>query len=66
MATPNVLAYMAENGIKRKAVCERLNLTYQGLKNKVEGNSELSASELKTLSLWWGVSCDYLLGIDRK
>ena len=63
MAAPNVTIYMARNGIKRKAVCDKLGLSYQGLKNKTEGESELTASELIALSKWWKVSTDYLLGL---
>ena len=63
MATPNVKAYMERNGIKKKTVCDKLGLTYQGLKNKVEGESEMTASELIALSKWWKVPTDYLLGL---
>lgn len=63
MAAPNVTAYMEQNGIKRKAVCDKLAISYQGLKNKTDGLTDWTASELVALSKWWKVSTDYLLGL---
>ena len=66
MSNEIISAYIEENGIKKKAVCRKLNLTYKGLQNKTDGKTEFTASEVKKLSQWWGVSSDYLLGIETR
>lgn len=56
--------FIEEQGIRKSAVAERLGLSLQGLRNKLIGKSDFKASEIRTLSEWWGVPSDKLLGID--
>ena len=47
-----------ECGLKRYALAEQMDLTYQGLLNKINNVSEFKASEIKELS--------EILGIDHE
>lgn len=38
-----------ESGLKKVFIAEKLGITYQGYQKKESGNSEFSASEIKTL-----------------
>ena len=40
---------IAASGIMKKFICQRLGLTFQGLAEKVKGNSEFKASEIKLM-----------------
>ena len=63
MTETRIASYMKERGIKKLAVKEKLGLSYQGLRNKLEGSTEFTGTELATLAQWWGVSTDWLLGL---
>jgi len=40
---------MKESGFKRKYIADQLNLSYQGLRDKITGKREFVVSEVKTL-----------------
>ena len=58
---PNVNRYIAEHRVKLADVCGALDLTYQGLKNKLTGKHDFKASEIALLARMWGVTTDWLL-----
>lgn len=58
---PNIKQYIAGNGVKLVTVCEYLGLTYQGLRNKLDGKTDFKADEIVRLAKWWGVTTDWLL-----
>lgn len=39
-----------KSGMKRKAIAEKMNLTPQGLANKLKGKRDFSASEVKSIA----------------
>lgn len=50
MTNTDELCKLIDNsGFKMKFIAEKVGLTYQGLKNKVEGKTEFTTSEVKSL-----------------
>ena len=41
---------IVKSGMKRKAVAEKMNLTYAGLANKLSGKRDFSATEIKNMA----------------
>ena len=58
---PNIEKRRADLGVTKQRMGEKLGISQQALANKMDGTSEFSAREVRTLSLWWGTSADELL-----
>lgn len=58
---PNIEARRADLGVSKSRMAEKLGIAQQTLENKLDGTSEFSAREVRTLSLWWNTSADELL-----
>lgn len=43
-------------------MADKLNLSWDGLNNKLTGRSEFDLEEVATIADWWGVSIDDLIG----
>ena len=41
---------IVKSGMKRKAIAEKMNLTYAGLANKLNGKRDFSATEIKDIA----------------
>jgi transcriptional regulator with XRE-family HTH domain len=58
---PNIEKRRDDLGVSKERMREKLGISAQALANKLDGTSEFSAREVRTLSLWWNVSADELL-----
>lgn len=58
---PNIEARRNDLGVTKSRMAEKLGIALQTLDNKLDGTSGFTASEIRTLSLWWGTSADELL-----
>lgn len=58
---PKVEEKRKDLGVSKERMREKLEISYTALDNKLDGTSEFSAREIRTLSLWWNVSADELL-----
>lgn len=58
---PKVEERRADLGTSRVRMAEKLGISETALANKMNGTSEFTAREIRTLALWWNVSADSLL-----
>ena len=63
---PHIEEHRQELGTPKSLMASRLEISYDALRNKLNGKSEFTANELKKIALWWGVSVDYLIGVEDK
>lgn len=61
---PHIEERRQELGTPKNLMASRLGISYDALRNKLDGKSEFTAGELKKIALWWGVSVDYLIGVE--
>jgi hypothetical protein len=59
---PGIERRRAELGTPKAFMARKLGISEQALANKMDGTSEFSAREVRTLALWWNVSADSLIG----
>ena len=52
-----------KSGMKRKAIAEKMNLTTAGLRNKLIGKRDFSASEIKGIAHALNLTGDEILSI---
>lgn len=52
-----------DSGMKRKAISEKADLTYQGFMNKAKGKREFTASEIQSLAKTLNLSSDEIFEI---
>ncbi len=58
---PGIERRRAELGTPKAFMARKLGISEQALANKMDGTSEFSAREVRTLALWWNVSADSLI-----
>lgn len=58
---PNIEARRADLGVPKAHMAKKLGIAEQTLANKMDGTSEFTAREVRTLAKWWNVSADSLL-----
>lgn len=58
---PGVERKRDDLGTPKAHMARKLGISEQALTNKMNGTSEFSASEIKTLAVWWNVSTDELM-----
>lgn len=58
---PGIEKRRADLGTPKSLMAEKLGISIQALANKMDGTSEFSAREVRTLALWWNVSADSLI-----
>lgn len=49
-------------GITKRAMADRLGLSWDGLNNKLTGKYEFNLDEIVAIADWWGVNIDDLIG----
>lgn len=59
---PKVEERRADLGTSRVRMAEKLGISETALANKMNGTSEFTAREIRTLAQWWNVSADSLIG----
>lgn len=59
---PAIEAMRKHLGVPKKAVAERLNLSWESANKKLGGQVEFSITEAVALADWWDVSLDDLVG----
>lgn len=60
---PNINAEMARNSMTNKKMAEKLGVSEKTISNWRSGNTEIPASKLLEMSKMFGVTTDYLLGV---
>ena len=58
---PNIERKRDDLGTPKTRMAEKLGISEQALANKMNGTSEFSAREVRTLAQWWNVSSDSLI-----
>lgn len=58
---PGIERRRAELGTPKAFMARKLGISEQALANKMDGTSEFSAREVRTLALWWNVTADSLI-----
>lgn len=58
---PKVEEKRKDLGVSKERMKDKLGISYTALDNKLDGTSEFSAREIRTLAMWWNVSADELL-----
>ena len=58
---PNIEKRRDDLGTTKARMAEKLGISETTLANKMNGTSEFTAREVRTLSQWWNVSSDSLL-----
>ena len=58
---PKVEERRADLGTSRVRMAEKLGISETALANKMNGTSEFTAREIRTLAKWWNVSADSLI-----
>ena len=61
---PKIEERRTELGTSKTRMAEYLDIDIKTLNNKLNGETEFSAREVKKLALWWGDSIDRLLETD--
>lgn len=56
----------ARDGLSREAVARRMNISAMTIRNWERGDTEPTASQIKDLADIFGVTTDYLLGVDNQ
>lgn len=65
MNLPNIEAERIKRQISRDDFAKLLSVSRKTVNNWQNGRTEMPLSKLLLLSKTWGVSLDYLLGLDR-
>ncbi len=58
---PKVEERRADLGTSRVRMAEKLGISETALANKMNGTSEFTAREIRTLAMWWNVTTDSLM-----
>lgn len=58
---PGIEKRRAELGTPKAFMARKLGISETTLTNKMDGTSEFTAREVRTLALWWNVSADSLI-----
>lgn len=58
---PNIEKRRDDLGTTKARMAEKLGISESALANKMNGTSEFTAREVRTLSQWWNVTSDSLL-----
>lgn len=58
---PGIESRRADLGVSKVRMAEKLGISGQALANKMDGTSEFTAREVRTLAIWWNVTADSLL-----
>lgn len=61
---PAIEARRVELGVTKRAVADRLGLSWEQASAKLSGKVEFSLTEVLELSDWWGLCADELVGRD--
>ncbi len=65
MVFPNIEAERARRGMSKKDVAAAIEVSDQTFKNWMAGKSDIPSSKIVSLAKLFGVSTDYLLGIEK-
>ena len=58
---PEIEKRRADLGTPKVLMAKKLGISETALANKMDGTSEFTAREVRTLAKWWNVSSDSLL-----
>lgn len=63
---PNIDAERARRGLSKMEMAEKLGVSYSTFKSWMSGKTEIPCSKIIAMSHMFGVTSDYLLGINDK
>lgn len=62
---PNIDAERGRNNLSKAALARKLGVSYSTFKSWMSGKTDIPSSKIIEMTRLFGVTADYLLGIDR-